>query len=69
MIFLLLIVFIVMLFLTYKKFDEDIIAPPVVLVAGYTFSIICASVNVKNWGIDLHINTFLYCFMVHYYLL
>lgn len=58
MIYLLLIVFIVMLFLTYKKFDEDIIAPPVVLVAGYTFSIICASVNVKNWGIDLHINTF-----------
>ena len=59
MIYLLLITFLLMLFLTYKKFDNDIIAPPVVLVAGYTFSIICASVNVENWGIDLHINTFL----------
>lgn len=58
MIYLLLITFLVLLFLTYKKFDNDIIAPPVVLVAGYTFSIICASVNVKNWGINLHFNTF-----------
>lgn len=58
MIYLLLITFLALLFLTYKKFDNDIIAPSVVLVAGYTFSIICASVNVENWGIDLHLNTF-----------
>lgn len=47
-----------MLYLTFKRFDKDIIAPPVVLVFGYTFSIVCATVNVKNWGIDLHLNTF-----------
>lgn len=58
MIYLLLITFLLMLFLTYKKFDNDIIAPPVVLVTGYTFSIICASVNVEKWGINLHFNTF-----------
>ncbi len=58
MIYLLLIVFFIMLYLTFKKFDKDIIAPPVVLVAGYTLSIACATVNVKNWGIDLHLNTF-----------
>lgn len=58
MIYLLLIVFLIMLYLTFKKFDKDIIAPPVVLVAGYTLSIVCAVVNVKNWGIDLHLNTF-----------
>lgn len=58
MIYLLLIVFFIMLYLTFKKFDKDIIAPPVVLVAGYTLSIACAAVNVKNWGIDLHLNTF-----------
>lgn len=58
MIYLLLIVFLIMLYLTFKKFDKDIIAPPVVLVAGYTLSIVCAAVNVKNWGIDLHLNTF-----------
>lgn len=58
MIYLLLITFLLILFLTYKKFDNDIIAPPVVLVTGYTFSIICASVNVEKWGINLHFNTF-----------
>ena len=58
MIYLLLIVFFIMLYLTFIKFDKDIIAPPVVLVAGYTLSIACAAVNVKNWGIDLHLNTF-----------
>lgn len=58
MIYLLLIVFLIMLYLTFIKFDKDIIAPPVVLVAGYTLSIACATVNVKNWGIDLHLNTF-----------
>lgn len=58
MIYLLLIVFLIVLYLTFQKFDKDIIAPPVVLVAGYTLSIVCATVNVKNWGIDLHFNTF-----------
>lgn len=58
MIYLLLIVFLSMLYLTFEKFDKDIVAPPVVLVAGYTLSIACATVNVKNWAIDLHVNTF-----------
>lgn len=58
MIYLLLVFFVALLYFTYLKFDKDVVAPPVVLVAGYMFSIICASVNVERWSIDLHFNTF-----------
>lgn len=63
MIYLLFIVFLIMLYLTFIKFDKDIIAPPVVLVSGYTLSIICAIANVEKWGIVLHSNTF--CVLIY----
>jgi len=57
LIYLLLAIFIAMLYITYTKFDKDIVAPAFVLVSGYTFSIICAIANVDAWKIDLHWQT------------
>lgn len=56
-IWVLLAIFIAMFCGAYIKFDKDIVAPAVVLVAGYTFSIICATANIKAWAIDLHWET------------
>lgn len=57
LIWVLLAIFLAMFCGAYIKFDKDIVAPAVVLVAGYTFSIICATANIKAWAIDLHWET------------
>lgn len=59
LIYILFITFLVMLTTAYFMYKKDILQPAVIFLAVYTVSIFCAMVNVKSWGIDLKLETFL----------
>ena len=58
MLIILLGVFILLLILCYFGFKKEIINPPVIFCATYTFSILCACLNMKRWNINLSYKTF-----------
>ncbi len=57
LIYLLLIIFIILIYLVYRLFDRDLVCPSFLLVSGYTLSVLCATANISEWGIDLHWKT------------
>lgn len=59
LIYVLLLLFIVMLTFTYFLFKKDIIEPAIIFTAAYVVSIFCCAINVKKWGINLDIRTFI----------
>lgn len=50
---LLLIIFLILIFVTYVLFDYDVMAPPFLFCSMYFFSILCAFLNRVRWGIEL----------------
>ncbi len=59
LIYLLLICFIILLIGSYFLFKKEIMQPSIIFIAMYTFSVLCAVVNVENWGINMSVATFL----------
>lgn len=59
MIFLLLTFFIALVVVVYFKFDREVACPALIFSFAYLVSVACACFNIKEWGISLHINTFL----------
>ncbi len=55
---LLLIIFLILVFVTYVLFDYDVMAPPFLFCAMYFFSLSCAFLNRSKWGIALSGETF-----------
>lgn len=56
---LLLIIFLILVFVTYVLFDYDVMAPPFLFCAMYFFSLSCAFLNRLKWGIALSGETFI----------
>lgn len=76
MLYLLLILFIIMLIVSYLKLGKDIMQPAVIFCSAYILSIACVIMNIGKWNIVFHLNTFLVltlgglefvliCFTVH----
>ena len=59
LIYLLFVLLLVLLVLSYFHFKKDIVHPSVLFLAVYTFSVFCALFNVEKWNIDLSYTTFL----------
>lgn len=60
---LLFILFVIMLFLAYFLFKKDIIEPTIIFLASYVLSIFCTIINIKKWGIEFSVKTFLILFI------
>lgn len=58
MIFVLLVMLIIILFISYKIFCKDIMQPAIIMNIMYIISVGCACVNVNKWNISLNIVTF-----------
>ena len=63
MIIILLMLFIGILIGSYFLFNKEIMQPAVIFCATYTFSILCAVLNIGKWGIELSVKTFLILFI------
>lgn len=59
LIYILLLTFIIMLVGSYYLFKKEIMQPSIIFLFMYTFSIACAVLNVKTWGIHMSKMTFL----------
>ncbi len=60
-IYLLLVIILFLLILSYYASQKDIMAPSVLLTAGYLISCMSCIYNNKNWGVNLHFFT---CFLI-----
>ena len=55
----LLLIFIILLVANYFYYKKELTSPSIIFCLTYTLSIFCALLNIKNWNINFHINTFL----------
>jgi len=58
MLYILLLIFILLLAVSYIAFKKDIIEPAVLFIAAYIISIFCTIININEWGIDYGIKAF-----------
>lgn len=62
MLYILFILLLIFLFISYSTFDQDIMSPAFVFTSSFTFCVGWAIAYANKWNLSLHVNTFLTIF-------